>query len=146
MKTFERGEFQITIDKLCLDEGLIHNFLCYQSYWAKGRTLETVRTSIEQSLCFGVMKGDEQIGFARVVTDYATFAWLCDVFILDEYRGKGLGKWLVDCVTTYEPLLSLRIWLLATTDAHELYRRYGGFDKLSEPGKWMIRNSVVESR
>jgi GNAT superfamily N-acetyltransferase len=118
---------------------MIHEYLSERSYWALGRPLEIVRRSIENSLCFGVYEGDRQVGFARVVTDYATFAWLCDVFVLESYRGQGLGKWLIETVAVHPALQSLRLFLLATSDAHELYQRYGGFEVLTHPEKWMVR-------
>lgn len=136
---YRRGDFSISTDKSKLDIGLVHEFLSKFSYWAQGRSLDVVKTSIEHSLCFGVYNGDQQIGFARVVTDYATFAWLCDVFILESRRGHGLGKWLIECAVTHPDLQRLKIFLLATSDAHELYSRYGGFERLQNLGKWMRR-------
>jgi GNAT superfamily N-acetyltransferase len=133
------SEYEITCDKSKLDVGLVHRYLSEDSYWAQGRTLEVVHRSIEASLCFGVYKGTRQVGFARVVTDGATFAWLCDVFIIDEHRGLGLGKRLVERVVAEPVLQGLGIFLLATRDAHELYARYGRFTSLDTPGKWMIR-------
>jgi GNAT superfamily N-acetyltransferase len=90
-------------------------------------------------LCFGVYKGTRQVGFARVVTDYATFAWLCDVFILNDYKGKGLGKWLIETISNQPVLKNLRMFILATKDAHELYKQYGGFEPLKEPTHWMTK-------
>jgi GNAT superfamily N-acetyltransferase len=84
--------------------------------------------------------GTQQVGFARVVTDHATFAWLCDVFVLESHQGLGLGKWLIECVVAHPDLRDLQIFILATTDAHELYRRYGGFEALPKPKKWMFRS------
>lgn len=136
---YRRGRFSISTDKSKLDINLIHEFLSKSSYWAQNRSSETVKTSIEHSLCFGVYDGNLQAGFARVVTDYATFAWLCDVFILESHRGNGLGKWLIECVVAHPDLRSLKIFLLATRDAHELYRKYGGFESLQNPEKWMSR-------
>jgi len=142
----QRPGFLISTDPARLQINVIYAFLSQQSYWAQGRSLETVRLSIEHSLCFGVyaLAPDDpekisQVGLARVVTDYATFAWLCDVFILDSHRQYGLGKWLVDCVTNQPPLNTVRRFILATRDAHELYRKYGGFDTLTNPERWMIR-------
>ena len=122
-----------------MDLEFVHGFLCNSAYWAQGRSLATVRQSIEGSLCFGVYKGAEQVGFARVVTDYATFAWLCDVFVLASHQGQGLGKRLVETIVAHRELQNLGIFLLATRDAHELYRRYGGFEGLRAPDKWMVR-------
>jgi len=104
-----------------------------------GRPLEVVHRSIENSLSFGVYKGSEQIGFARVVTDYATFAWLADVFVLPEFRGQGLGKWLIGVIVVDHPrLLGLRRWILGTKDAHGLYAQYG-FTPLQAPERFMER-------
>lgn len=132
-----RERFSISTDQARLDVGLIHGYLSERSYWAQGRSLAVVERSIEHSLCFGMYEGDRQVGFARVVTDYATFAWLCDVFILASHRGQGLGKWLVECIVAC-PELRVKFWL-ATHDAHELYRRYGGFEGLQNPEKMMVR-------
>ena len=98
--------------------------------------MDIVRRSIENSLNFGLYKGDKQIGFARVVTDFATFAWLADVFVIPDHRGAGLGKWLIETITSLHELKGLRRWLLATRDAHGLYHQFG-FNNLSEPGRWM---------
>lgn len=136
---YRHDEFIISTDKSLLDVALIHEYLSNRAYWSKGRSLETVSKSIHHSLCFGVYKGSMQIGFARVVTDYATFGWLCDVFILEDYRGRGLGKWLVECVVEHPDLNSLQRIMLATRDAHQLYRNYGGFESLDGPERWMAR-------
>lgn len=135
----ELGDYVISTDKARLDLDLIHDYLNNQSYWAQGRPLATVQTSIEHSLCFGVYHDGQQVGFARVVTDYATFAWLCDVFVLESHRGQGLGKRLVEAVVAHPELQTLRTFLLATRNAHDLYRRYGGFETLPAPEKWMRR-------
>ena len=136
----QRGEFTLSSEKSRLDVAALHEYLSNTAYWALGRSYDTVVKSIEHSLCFGIYAGDGcQVGFARVVTDYATFAWLCDVFVLENYRGRGLGKWLVQAVVNYPELQGLKRILLATHDAHELYRRYGGFKKLQAPEKWMER-------
>jgi len=134
-----RGAYTISTDKARLDLDLVHRFLSETAYWALGRSRQVVETSIEHSICFGVYEGDRQVGFARAVTDHATFAWLCDVFILESHRGRGLGKWLIECVAGHPVLKDLKLFLLATRDAHELYRRYGGFQELPAPQKWMIR-------
>lgn len=131
--------YSISTDRGKLDLAAIHAYLSERSYWAGGRPREIMEAAIANSLCFGVYKGDAQAGFARVVTDYATFAWLCDVFILEDYRGRGLGKWLVESVVSHPVLVQLRRIYLATTDAHELYRRYGGFEALPGPEYWMVR-------
>ncbi|MCP4197814.1 MAG: GNAT family N-acetyltransferase [Proteobacteria bacterium] len=120
---------------------LIHDYLSHHSYWAQGRSLDVVVKSIEHSLCFGVFSATQQVGFARVVTDYATFSWLCDLYILNSHRGRGLGKWLVECIVTHPELQEVGQSLLATKDAHKLYRRYGGFQALPVPEKWMVRRN-----
>jgi GNAT superfamily N-acetyltransferase len=136
---YQRGDYTISTDPSRLDLAVIHRFLSLEAYWALGRSYETVQTAVEHSLCFGVYRGAEQVGLARVVTDYATFAWLCDVYILEAHRGHGLGKWLIECVVAAPELQGLRRFLLATRDAHELYRRYGGFEALPNPERWMAR-------
>lgn len=136
---FTRGDYTISTDKARLDVPLVHHYLSERAYWALGRSLSIVRLSIENSLCYGVYAGSKQAGFARVVTDTATFAWLCDVFILEEYRGRGLGKWLVECIVSNPELSKLRLFILATRDAHSLYRQYGKFEPLQEPQRWLAR-------
>lgn len=135
---YQRDGYTISTDKTRLDTGLIHRFLSEESYWAQGRPLEVVQRSLTNSLCFGLYAADgQQVGFARVVTDYATFAWLCDVFIVRAHRGHNLGKWLVETVVTHPELALVWRFVLATSDAHELYRRYGGFETLPSPERWM---------
>lgn len=138
-REYQRGEYRISTNKAKLDLPFIHDFLSQSSYWAHGRTYAVVEKSIEHSLCFGLYAGEHQVGFARVVSDYATFAWLCDVFVVDAHRGQGLSKWLVECVTAHPDLHSVPRFVLATRDAHELYRRYGNFQPLSNPDWWMAR-------
>lgn len=138
MEEVENG-YLVSSDQKRLDVDLVHRYLSEQSYWAKGRSLDVVRRSIAGSLCFGVYKGLEQIGFARVVTDGATFAWLCDVFIVDGHKGAGLGKRLLGCVLAEPKLQGLKNFLLATQDAHELYAKYGRFKLLDVPERWMIK-------
>jgi len=139
-REYQQAEYTISTDNFRLELPVIHQYLSEVSYWAQGRTLEMIRTAIEHSLCFGVYTATgNQVGFARVVTDYATFAWLCDVFILDSYQGQGLGKWLVAIIIAYPELQGLKRFLLATRDAHELYRQYGGFQELKTPERWMER-------
>lgn len=129
--------YSINNDPSLLDIALITDFLANHTYWGQNRTEEIVRRSVENSLNFGVYFEGRQVGFARVITDCATFAWLCDVFILPEHRKSGLGKWLVDCVVNHPDLKPLRRLLLATRDAHELYRKYGGFQPLANVDRWM---------
>lgn len=122
-----RDHFTISTDKQRLDLDYIAHFLSELSYWAQGRPRDVVARSIEASLCFGVYDtaAGRQIGFARVVTDCATFAWLCDVFVDEDYRGQGLGKWLMQTLTTCPELAGVKRIMLATRDAHGLYRQYG---------------------
>ncbi len=136
---WQRGEYLISTDNARLGLEVIHDYLARESYWAKGRSMETIRRSIENSVAFGLYKGAEQVGFARVITDYATFAWLADVFILDSARGQGLGKWLMEVILAHPGLQGFRRWILATKDAHELYRRFG-FVELKRPERWMERH------
>lgn len=132
---WRRGEYLISTDKSRLNVELVHEFL-KNSYWASGIPDEIVRRSIENSLAFGVYTGGEQVGFARVVTDYATFAYLADVFVLEAHRGRGMAKWMIEVITSHPRLQGLRRWMLATRDAHELYRRYG-FSELERPEIFM---------
>ena len=135
---WQRGDYLISTERERLDVDLIHDYLSNSTYWAVGRSVETVRRSIEHSLPFGIYKADEQVGFGRVVTDYATFAWVADVFILESSRGHGLGKWLVEVMLAHPELQGFRRWTLATKDAHGLYRQYG-FTELRRPERWMER-------
>jgi GNAT superfamily N-acetyltransferase len=127
---------QISTDKKRLDIPLIHEFLSKESYWGKGRDIETVKRSIENSFCFGVYNDDTQIGFARVVTDYAVFAWILDVFIIEDYKGKGYGKKLMSAIMTQDKLQNLQRWGLGTDDAHGLYEQFG-FKPLRKPQSMM---------
>src|SRR5204862_3993507 len=131
-----KGEYEIDTDKRRLDLAAIHRFLSQESYWAKNRTLEQTLTAIENSLCFGVYRGRELVGFARVITDKATFAYIGDVFILEEHRGRGLSKWLMETILAQPDLQGLRRWILATHDAHGLYKQFG-FDTVKFPERWM---------
>jgi GNAT superfamily N-acetyltransferase len=130
-----RGSYLISTDPARLDLAVIHGFLT-TSYWATGIPLATVQAAIEHSLCFGIYEGAHQVGFARLVTDSATFAYLADVFVLESHRGQGLSKWLMECIRAHPDLGGLRRWLLATRDAHELYRQYG-FRALAAPDRFM---------
>jgi GNAT superfamily N-acetyltransferase len=133
---FCRDEYTISTDPAKLNLAVIHDFLANQSYWVPGISLRSVQISIEHSLNFGLYHQEKQIGFARLLTDYVRFAYLMDVFILEEYRGKGLGKWLMECVFTHQALQDVRRWMLATWDAHDLYARYG-FEPLARPDRFM---------
>mgnify|MGYP001823202360 CR=1 FL=1 len=139
MVEYQRDGYLISTDRARLDIEFVHEFLSNSAYWAQGRPMDIVQKSIEHSLCFGVYKGGLQVGFARVVTDRATFAWLCDLFVGEAHRGQGLGKWLVACIVAHPALQTLRIFLLATRDAHELYRRYGDFQQIPAPERLMAR-------
>ncbi len=134
---WQKENYTVSTDKEKLDVGTIHHFLYTTSYWAIGRPMNVVRKSIENSLCFGVYEGSTQVGFARVITDMATFGYVCDVFILPTYRGRGLGKWLVECIMEHPDVKSLRRVLLTSRDAHELYSKYGGFQPMLFPNNWM---------
>lgn len=125
----------VSAEKSKLDINLIHNFLT-NSYWAKGISLELVRKRIDNSLCFGIYKGKDQLGFARVVTDFVTLAYLLDVFILESERGKGLSKILLNYIFSYENLKDVKKWMLSTNDAHDLYAKYG-FHPLKNAEKLM---------
>lgn len=124
-------EYDISTDKRRLDLALIHDFLANESYWAKGIPIEVMKRSVENALCFGVYHQGRQVGFARVVTDYATVAYVGDVFIIEPYRGRGLGKRLLKTIVDHPELAGLRLWFLGTKDAHDLYRKYG-FKKVAE--------------
>jgi GNAT superfamily N-acetyltransferase len=130
-----RDSFTISTDPARLDIDAIADMLT-RAYWAKGRTRDVIARYIEHSLTFGMYDGDRQIGLARLVTDYATFAWLCDVFIHEDYRGRGLGKWLMETIHSHPDLQGLRRWILATRDAHGLYKQFG-WTPLANPERWM---------
>jgi len=134
--SFLKKGFTISTDKSLLDFNMIFGYLNGESYWSKGIPAEKVRTSIENSLCFGIYRDGKQVGFARVVTDNAIFAYLCDVFIVADYRGSGLSKWMIQTVLAHPDLQGLRRWLLATADAHGLYNQFG-FIPLTSPERWM---------
>jgi N-acetylglutamate synthase-like GNAT family acetyltransferase len=132
---FIKDKFYISTEKEKMDIDLIHSFLT-RSYWAEGISKEIVRRSIEGALCFGVFENEKQVGFARMITDRATFAYLADVFIIDEYRGLGLSKWLMEVIMSHPDLQGLRRLMLATRDAHELYKKFG-FTSLNNVDRWM---------
>lgn len=125
----------ISTDKSLLDINVIFNFLS-GSYWANGRSINTIKKSIENSLCFGVYTGNKQIGFARIITDYSTFLYIADVFILEEYRGRGYSKKLLKTIEEFPELQNIRRWMLATKDAHGLYEQFG-FVPLKNPERFM---------
>lgn len=137
--TFMNDNYVISTEKTRLDVPVIHDFLSNRSYWGKGRTLEEVQRSIDNSLCFAAYDREEKlVGFARIVTDFTIFAHLMDVFVLEEHRKCGLGKKLIDCIVNYPALQGLRFWRLDTEDAHGLYRKYG-FKEPAFPQKIMER-------
>jgi ribosomal protein S18 acetylase RimI-like enzyme len=167
VESWERGDYLISTDRSRLDVELIHDFISNQSYWGKGRPLEVVQRALDNSLNFGLyntsptiregsafslsigsaseplltrglLLDSQQVGFARVVTDYSTFAWVADVFVLPEHRGRGLSKWLMEAMLSHPRLQGFRRWVLATKDAHALYARFG-FIPMHRPERWMER-------
>jgi GNAT superfamily N-acetyltransferase len=139
IQEYRKGDFLVSTDRSKLDVGGVHEFLT-NSYWAKGILKETVLRSIANSLCFGVYGGGKQVGFARVISDFATYAYIGDVFVLEAFRGHGLGKWLMECIVAHPALQGLRRWTLATRDAHGLYAQFG-FTPLQAPDRWMERHN-----
>ncbi len=135
---WSQGVFEISTDKSRIDLRMVHEFLT-SSYWAQGIPESTIQRAIENSLCFSVYFDGQQVGFARVITDRATFAYLADVFIVEAYRGRGLSKWLMQCITGHPDLQGLRRWMLATRDAHGLYKQFG-FTEVKSPQRWMERH------
>jgi GNAT superfamily N-acetyltransferase len=132
------GEVEITTDRSRIDVAVVHRFLSESSYWGRGRSRETVERSIRHSLCFGIFCGHEQVGFARVVTDCAVFAYLMDVFVLPPWRGKGLSKILMRTILAHPDLQGLKLFLLRTSDAHGLYEQFG-FQPIARPEDLMAR-------
>lgn len=132
-----RGSLVISTDPARLDINTVCAFLA-RSYWANDRPRDVIERSLENSLVFGIYDGDRQVGMARVVTDYATFAWVCDVFVDEAYRGQGIGKWLMATVLDHPELRRVRRLLLSSRDAQGLYRRFGFID-LNAPERWMER-------
>ncbi|HLK96821.1 MAG TPA: GNAT family N-acetyltransferase [Hymenobacter sp.] len=132
------SEYTISSDKSRLDIPLIHRYLSQESYWAQNIPLDVVQRSIDNSLGFGLYQDGQQVGFARVITDQATFAYLADVFVLPEHRGRGLAKQLLNVISNWPTLQGLRRWMLATNDAHALYRQFG-FAALDQPDLIMHR-------
>lgn len=135
------SDYQVSTDRELLDEAAVADFLANDSYWAQGRPSETIVTSIANSLCFGLYDSSgTQAGFTRVVGDSATFGWVCDVFVLPDHRGRGLGKAMLEAVLSHPDVAATRRLMLATADAHELYAKFG-FTELVEPGRWMERRA-----
>jgi len=142
---YRQGKFVISTDRDRLDRDAVHGSLT-ESYWAREISREVVLRSIENSLCFGVYGDGKQVGFARVISDYATYAYIADVFVLESYRGHGLGKWLMECIMHHPLLQGLRRWSLATMDAHGLYSKFG-FSRLETPERFMeLHNPEIYKR
>lgn len=136
---WRQGEYMISTERTRIDCAVVHGFL-KNAYWSQNIPFDVVQRSIENSLCFGLYDATGQIGFARVVTDSATFAYLCDVFVMENKRGRGLSKWLIETVLAHPELQNLRRWLLATKDAHGLYAQFG-FAALDAPDVFMQRHA-----
>jgi len=132
---WRRDDYLLTTDPNAVDISVVHDFL-QQSYWARGIPLEVVQQAIEHSLNFSLLRDQIYVGFARVITDYATFAYVSDVFVLPEFRGQGLASWMMTCVRDHPQLQGLRRWCLLTRDAQPLYARVG-FERVSSPERWM---------
>jgi GNAT superfamily N-acetyltransferase len=131
-----RSDFLVSTDPRLLDSAAIHAYLSLESYWARGIPLAVLQKALEHSLCFGVYREHRQVGFARVITDCATYMYLCDVYVLESERGQGLGKWLMECITAHPELQGLRRMSLVTADAHGLYAQFG-FVPPARPGRYM---------
>ena len=143
--TIYKAEFCISTDEGRLDIDAIHEFLSTKAYWSLNIPKNKVQAAVTNSLCFGVYQEEKQIGFARVITDFATIAYLGDVYILEEKRGKGISKWLLETIMNHPDLQGLRRWILLTGDAHGLYRQFGWTD-LADPSKWMeLHNKNIYS-
>jgi GNAT superfamily N-acetyltransferase len=137
MSEWRKDGFLVTTDRKSFQIDRVHRFLSAEAYWCLGIPKRTVEKAMEGSLCFGLFTSNgDQIGLARVITDYATFAWICDVYVEKDYRGKGLSKWMIDCLMNHPDMAGLRRVCLATRDAHELYSRFG-FQVTKTPGYWM---------
>ncbi len=139
MESYYEG-YRFSDDKSLLQLESVWDFLCNRSYWAKGRSAEQVTSSVENSICIGIYEGEKQIGFARMVTDYAVMYWLCDVYVEEAYRGKGLGKYLMECIITH-PVLEKLHGTLATADAQSLYKKFG-FVCMQPPITFMRRKHL----
>ena len=139
IQAWRKGDYLISTDNNLLDLAVIHGFLT-TSYWSEGIPFDIVKKSMDHSLNFGLYRGDQQIGFARVITDYATFAYIGDVFILEEYRGRGLSKWMMEAVAEHPELQGLRQWVLFTRDAHGLYEKTG-FVRAENAERLMVKRN-----
>ena len=134
-----RDGYEITTERARVDVDAVHRYLSEESYWAKNIPRDVVERSILHSLCFAIQHGDALAGFARVTSDRASVAYIGDVFVLPGHRGKGLSKWLMECIASHPELQGLRRWMLATSDAHGLYAKFG-FTPLKAPQRWMERH------
>jgi GNAT superfamily N-acetyltransferase len=139
---FMFSDYFISTDKTKIDVELVHHYLSNESYWSKNIPLDIVKKSIENSVCFSVFYKETQIGFARVITDKATFGYLADVFILEAHRGKGLSKWLMQTILGHEELQGFRSWMLGTKDAHGMYEKFGF--KLTNDTTRIMRKQGIE--
>lgn len=139
---YKKDDYLISNDPSRLNLPWIHSFLANDAYWSRGISYDVFEKSVANSLCFGLYLKDQQIGFSRVISDFATFAYLADLFVDSEHRGRGLGKWLVESVLSCPDLQGLRRWVLATSDAHSLYNRYG-FTALRHPERMMEKFAQV---
>lgn len=140
--SIRHGGYLISDDPERVDVAAVYTWLSESSYWAKGRSRATVERSIAHSIPLGAYDDDLLVGFARVVTDRATFAWLCDVFVLEEHRGRGLGRALVEAAVNHPDLVGIQRFVLATADAQDLYRQ-SGFETLAHPDRWMLRRGSI---
>ena len=136
LKEQVKDKYTITTNKNKMDVKAIHDYLSNHSYWSKNISFEIFKRSFDNSLTFGLLHSEKQIGFAKVITDYATFAYLADVYILEEHRGKGLSKWMMEIIMSHPELQTLRRWVLLTAGAHELYKKFG-WKELKSPEKYM---------
>lgn len=133
---WQKENCRLTTDVACFDMEVLFRFISEESYWARGMSRETFERAVQHSVCFGLFDGERQIGFGRVVSDFASVAYLKDVFILEDYRGRGLSKWMMECILAHPDLQVIRRWLLVTADAQELYKKFG-FTPLKVPEKFM---------
>jgi GNAT superfamily N-acetyltransferase len=144
--TIYKNDYCISTDRSRLDINAIHAFLSIKAYWCLNIPLEVVKKAVANSLNFGVYINKEQIGYARIISDFSTIAYLGDVYIIEEFRGKGLSKWLLETIMNHSELQGLRRWILLTGDAHRLYQQFGWSD-IADPRKWMeLHNKNVYSK
>lgn len=141
--TLYKDDYCISTDRSKLDVDAIHNFLSTQSYWCQNIPFEKVKKSVDNSLNFGLYYKDQQIGFARIVSDFSTMAYLGDVYVIPEHRGKGLSKWMMQVIMSHPELQGLRRWMLLTADAHGLYKQFG-WKEIANPDRYMeVHNKNV---